>query len=219
MDLQTLAAQLRRPFGADAQEMGERLNSSNQGINRQAIACLKLKAGERVLELGPGNGAFVPELLAQAPELHYTGLDWSAEMVAEGLRLNAEAVAAGQARFLEGDSAQLPFADASFHHVLAVNTLYFWEQPEQHLAEIRRVLVPNGQLCLAFGDKRFMQGLPFTAHGFTLYSADSAAELLARCGFQQADYLLYQETERSNTGEVLEKHVHIACYQPKQTNP
>ncbi len=121
---EALAAQLRRPAGADAEATGARMNEANAAVNRRAIALLGVAAGQAVLEIGPGNGAFVPELLISTGS-RYVGLDWSPEMVAAAQRRNAQAVAAGRARFVEGDAAALPFRDAAFDRVLSVNTLYF----------------------------------------------------------------------------------------------
>ena len=82
------------------------------------------------------------------------------------------------------DGGSLPFADASFHAAVSVNTVYFWQAPQAVLAELSRVLRPGGRLCLNFCERAFMQSLPFTGYGFTLYDAADIrrlAETLPLC--------------------------------------
>lgn len=57
------------------------MNKANQGTNRACLELLQLAARDRVLEVGPGNGAFAGDIVASAKHVTYTGLDWSAEMV------------------------------------------------------------------------------------------------------------------------------------------
>lgn len=209
MDAQRLAEQLRKPSGAEAAEVARNMNEANLRTNLRCIEALVLRAGESVLEIGPGNGAFVADIIAAAPGLRYTGLDWSEDMVAEAAHFNAALLEGGAAAFRQGSSDAMPFADAAFDAVLAVNVLYFWEHPRDHLAEIRRVLKPAGRLCIAFGDRGFMSRLPFTAHGFRLYDLEAASALLESCGFDVAGVWEHLENGRSNTGELVEKHIHI----------
>lgn len=214
-DPRWLAGQLRRPSGDDAAEVGRNMNAANGPLNLRCIAQLACTAGDRVLEIGPGNGGFVGALLDAAPGLDYTGVDWSEAMVGEAREANADLVAAGRVRFLQGSSAVLPFADAAFDRVLAVHTLYFWDPPESHLAEIARVLRPGGSLCIAFGDAGFMRDLPFTAHGFRLYTLERARETIEAADLRVLDAVAHRESGQSNTGETVDKLVHILrCERP-----
>ena len=209
MTPEQLAAQLRRPHGAAAADVGQGMNAHNAGVNRRAIALLGVADGHHVLEIGPGNGAFAQEVVTAAASVTYTGVDWSADMVAEAGRRHHALVGSGRARFVQGSSDQLPFPEAHFDRVLTVNTLYFWEQPQDHLAEVARVLKPGGVLSLGFGDRAFMQNLPFVQHGFTLYDAADVHALLERTGFQVLEAQRYEETGRSNTGEAVHKVFHL----------
>lgn len=209
-DYRQLADQLRCPSGERAPEVARRMNGSNGELNRQCIDRLELAANQRVLEIGPGNAAFAGAIVDAAAGITYTGLDWSGDMVQQARAGNAEAVARGAMDFRQGDAARLPFDAGSFDRALSVHTLYFWEQPLGPLAEIRRVLRPGGLFCLAFGDRDFMEDLPFTGFGFRLYRRADVQALLDDSDFQRVDWLLHRETGQGNAGDSVDKIVNIA---------
>ena len=153
MDPKLIATQLRCPHGKDGAEVAKRMNQNNKSTNLVAISELAVVEGDSVLEIGPGNGAFVSAVLGDRPNVRYTGIDWSADMVATAKSINSKLVESGKASFVHGNSDHLPFADNTFTRALAVHMIYFWEPVENHLAEIMRVLRPNSEFCLCFGDK------------------------------------------------------------------
>lgn len=185
------------------------MNESNGGINRACIAMLRMQRGDRVLEIGPGNGAFVADITGAAPDVLYTGIDLSEDMVQEAQERNGELVAAGRAIFRQGSSDRLPFGDAAFDKALTVHTLYFWEEPDEHLREIHRVLRPGGLFCIGFGDREYMQELPFVPYGFTLYGAAEAEALLGASGFRPLQRQVLHERGRSNSGELVDKVINV----------
>ncbi|GAB3543055.1 hypothetical protein GCM10027343_16060 [Noviherbaspirillum agri] len=185
------------------------MNGANGGVNRACISLLHLQPGERVLEIGPGNGAFVADIVGAAAEVSYTGLDLSEFMVDEAEERNRALVAAGRAVFRHGSSDQMPFGTAAFDKALTVHTLYFWEEPDAHLRDVRRVLQPGGLFCIGFGDRAFMQELPFVPYGFTLYDAAEAQALLEMAGFCVLQRQTLRERGRSNSGAVVDKVLNI----------
>ncbi|GLX80526.1 methyltransferase [Thalassotalea insulae] len=209
MESHILASQLRCPNGAEASEVAQRMNEANRALNHKCIELLQLRASDSLLEIGPGNGAFVADIIDMANNISYMGLDWSAEMVAEAKRLNKRLVEQGRAQFQQGSSEQLPFEASSFNKVLAVHTLYFWENPGDHLAEVRRVMKPSSLFCIAFGDRSFMKELPFVPYGFNLYDEAEACTLLRSSGFQIIDTYQHEESGRSNTGDQVNKVINI----------
>jgi SAM-dependent methyltransferase len=83
-----------------------------------------------------------------------------------------------------GCSDDLPFSDAAFDKALAVHTIYFWPSPERDLAEILRVLVPDGKLVLGFrpgDDPGFAQGYP--SEIYNIRAAAAVEEAVRSAGF------------------------------------
>jgi SAM-dependent methyltransferase len=116
--------------------------------------------GARVLEVGSGPG-HLSIRLAQQHGLDVTGLDLDPAMV-EHARANA-ARADAKPTFVAGDVASLPFPDGSFDLVVSTMSMHHWADPEQGLAEIGRVLRPDGKTLV--WDLR--QGLLPFVHGMS----------------------------------------------------
>ncbi|QKW56456.1 class I SAM-dependent methyltransferase [Stenotrophomonas sp. NA06056] len=207
LDARTLAAQLRQPHGDAALAVGESMNRSNGALNLAAIGLLAVKAGERILEIGPGNAAFAPELLRAAGS-HYLGVELSLAMVEAGNRRLASAGLTDRAMMRHGDAHALPAGDASVDAALAVNTLYFWPNLAPVLDELARVLHRGGRLCLAFGDATFMRSLPFAAD-FQLHELDAVELALRVSGFSLSAWRSHLETAPGNDGQAREKHFHL----------
>lgn len=211
LDASSLAAQLRQPHGDAALAVADSMNRSNSALNRAAIGLLAVSAGERILEIGPGNAAFAPELL-RAVDSQYLGIEWSLTMVEAGNQRLAAAGLADRAAMRHGDAHALPISDASMDAALAVNTLYFWPNLAPVLDELARVLRRGGRLCLAFGDASFMRSLPFAAD-FQLHELDAVELALRVSGFRVSAWRSHRETATGNDGQAREKHFHLLLAQ------
>jgi ubiquinone/menaquinone biosynthesis C-methylase UbiE len=108
---------------------------------RRSLRMLPTDAPGRVLLSGAGTGLDLPLL----PPMHrYAALDFSAHM----LRLAVPRGKDLQVDYVLGDSMELPFADASFDHVVLHLIVAVVPQPELCLAEAARVLKPGGSVIL-----------------------------------------------------------------------
>jgi SAM-dependent methyltransferase len=67
--------------------------------------------------------------------------------------------------------------------------IYFWEEPEIHLNEIRRVLKPGGRFYTGMRTKASMQAFPFTKYGFNLYTVDEWSSVFNNNGFNVSQTL------------------------------
>ena len=104
---------------------------------------LDLKIGERVLEIGCGDGNYTR--IAAERTGFAIGLDRSRPMLqaaAQRLKDNPGL------RWLQGDGARLPFRDATFDLVLIVTVLCFAKDPQAIAKEAFRVLRPGGRVVL-----------------------------------------------------------------------
>ena len=199
-DFRTIASQLRLPEGAIGKEVGATMNKGNRLMNLEAIKHLGISDNDNILEIGMGNGFFVKDILSAANDVNYYGCDFSGTMVEEAILLNKSYEK--NAHFLLAQAASLPFEDGFFIKVLTVNTIYFWENPSQTLAEIRRVLKPNGSLIISLRPKSLMDKLPFTEFGFTTYTKDNAVNLLGTNHFEIISAIEYDDDDLKFAGEI-----------------
>jgi len=101
------------------------------------------RARGRVLEVAVGTGR---NLLHYRPETAVTGIELSPAMLA--IARNRAAALGREVDLREGDAEHLSFGDASFDTVVCALSLCTIPNPAGAIGEMKRVLVPGGQLLL-----------------------------------------------------------------------
>jgi len=197
-ELKILAQNLANPQGEKGIEIGEMMNATNISMTLESIRTLLIEDNERILEIGHGNAGHVKNILGLAQNLHYTGIDISETMHQEAKRLNKEFDS--QAEFILYEGKKLPFQEETFDKIFTVNTVYFWENPVEYLNEIYRVLKDDGTFVLTFGQRDFMEKLPFTAYDFKLYSNAEMEQLVSESHFKRMKTSEKEEEIKSKTG-------------------
>ena len=99
-------------------------------------------------DIGCGGGANIARLLQRTFQGTVTGIDFSPVSVRKSTKVNAKAIQEGRCKVLEGNVANLPFAEGSFDVVTAFATTYFWPDIEHCFNEVKRVLKPGGQFVI-----------------------------------------------------------------------
>jgi ubiquinone/menaquinone biosynthesis C-methylase UbiE len=88
-------------------------------------------------------------LARQAPDLHVTGVDLAAEMLAQAQEHAARMDVAGRVTFRLGNGNRLPFEDRSLDLVVSTLSLHHWADPVGVFNEVARVLRPGGAFLIA----------------------------------------------------------------------
>jgi len=104
--------------------------------------------GEKVLDVGCGFGGTVASLNERFERLQLTGLNIDARQLARARQLVCP-LHENRVEFREGDACSLPFADASFDRLLAVECVFHFPSRESFFKEAHRVLRPGGVLALS----------------------------------------------------------------------
>jgi ubiquinone/menaquinone biosynthesis C-methylase UbiE len=209
--LKSIAAQLRKPHGEYASQVGKNMNVGNKIINQHTIEALKLKAHDNVLEIGMGNGFFVKDILAAGKDIMYAGCDFSEIMVQEASAQNEMFVKAGKANFIVAGADNLPFENAVFDKVFTINTIYFWEDQQNVLSELGRVLKSTGQLIISVRPKSVMQTYPFVKYGFNMFDKDDLVKLLSDNNFHVTEVIEKKEPDQEISGEKIKVETLIVC--------
>jgi len=101
-----------------------------------------------ILDVGCGGGRTVSKLATAAAQGQVYGVDFSAESVAASKRTNASWIDMGRVEIRHGSVSELPFSNAMFDLVTAVETHFWWPDLPGDMREIFRVLKPGGRLML-----------------------------------------------------------------------
>jgi ubiquinone/menaquinone biosynthesis C-methylase UbiE len=139
-----------------------------------------------VLDAGCGTGRLLARVHAARPHIDLVGIDISA-----GMLKVAQQRIGDRARLEHAPVESLPFDSESVHLTLSANAFHYYEQPEQALREVRRVLVPGGRFAVvdwnrSFKRMRLMHNallLTDRSHRHCYHQAE-AVEIIEQSGFE-----------------------------------
>lgn len=129
---------------------------------REMLKRLTVKDGEKVLDVGCGNGVLINGIACKA-KVRAHGVDISPGMIDECKKR------APHIDFRVSEAETLPFSDNEFDVVTMCCVLHHINEPEKFFSEVRRVLKPGGRLVI--GDpwfptpiKQFVEYVVFPIH-------------------------------------------------------
>jgi len=145
-------------------------------MRRQILALAK---GD-VLEAGVGTGINLQYYNPQQVS-SYTGIDLSESMLQQARRKAAQAGLPQATSFQQADVQSLPFEDGAFDTVVDTFSLCVYPDPAQALAEMRRVVRPDGAVLLLAHSKSNIGPLAM----YQDVTADSVTAMGKGCAWNQ----------------------------------
>ena len=137
---------------AEGMERGHRVRAE------QALQCIPIAAGDRLLDLGCGNGWGARWMRAAAgPSGSAVGIDVASEML-DRARSQSEGI--GGLEFERAAFDELPWDDDSFDHAFSMEALYYAPDIGSALSSVSRVLRPGGTLTMCID---FYEENPYSA--------------------------------------------------------
>lgn len=128
------------------------LQSALPGLRRLrawARAALALRPGERVVDIGAGNGSEVAVFAEQVgPTGDAVGVEPDERLLAAARRRTGSS----GARFVSGDAYGIPFGAGTFDAALCERVFQHLTTPERAAREITRVLRPGGRAVVVDAD-------------------------------------------------------------------
>jgi ubiquinone/menaquinone biosynthesis C-methylase UbiE len=121
-------------------------------------------------------------------------------VVDEASSFKADLIVEGKVEITLGSSASIPYPDLTFDRALALNTLYFWENPSTDLAEIRRVLKPGGRFALGAIAPSSTRTNAVFKYGFRFYELEEIRAMLGIAGFPKVDVEVLEEIRKRPDG-------------------
>ena len=161
---------------------GERFVPTEQGVIRQEHLhryawCQRLAAGKDVLDIASGEG-YGSAMLAEGAR-SVVGVDISYEAAAHAA---SKYKGVDNLRYVQGSAAAIPLADDSVDIVVSFETIEHLLEQEEMMAEIRRVLRPDGIMVMSSPNKEIYSdqaGYHNDFHVKELY-LDEFSELVSR---------------------------------------
>ncbi len=131
------------PKGTLGRMMLRMMNRGHRPVYNWTFDHCPLADGMRALDVGCGGGGAMLELCRRFPSIRVDGVDVSEESVAM-CRRRVAAHVANPGEIVRGVADALPWADATYDIVYAIETVYFWPNLQAGLREMRRVLKGGG---------------------------------------------------------------------------
>jgi ubiquinone/menaquinone biosynthesis C-methylase UbiE len=128
-----------RVFGKDLTQDGQ---ADMDSLN-DLIAFLKIKPGDKVLDLGCGAGG-ISEYISDETGAHVTGLDYAASAIDVAMQQTESK--RDQLTYIQGDMNALELPKQSFDAVISLDTIYWVADIDDALASIVRLIKPGGKL-------------------------------------------------------------------------
>ena len=186
--LSRLLSQSGKPRGSFGRFLVRGMNLGYAGLTRWGLTDVEISQNATVLDIGCGGGRTLVCLASRASLGKAIGIDYSRDSVTVARKKNQRLIDSSRVEVVHGAVSSMPFPDATFDVVSAVETYYFWPDMTEDLAEVRRVMKPRGQLVIMAGmyrgsefDKRNERLIQ--AGGMRCFSVQEFEETLKDAGF------------------------------------
>ena len=171
------------------------MNNTNAFITARSIEALAPNAGDFIVEIGPGNGALSGDLVKTIGFAgRYLGIEISRDM-AQVAEQTLRDIGVAQIDVHPGDCHDVKVADASIDGLMAVNVLYFIDDLNELLAQIRPWFKPSGRCVFGIRPARTLESLRFHEFGHHIRSPEEIEDALQTYGFGEISVTHYDEGE------------------------
>jgi demethylmenaquinone methyltransferase / 2-methoxy-6-polyprenyl-1,4-benzoquinol methylase len=154
------------------------------GLDRRwrdrAVDALELANGARVLDLCTGTADLAIATVRRVPEASVVGVDFAGAMLRLGLGKVATLGLDRSIRLVRGDATRIPVASASCDATTIAFGIRNVAEPERALAEIARVLRPNGRLAILEFGQPAIPGLRSLYSWYFRYVLPAIGRLVSR---------------------------------------
>ena len=182
--LKRFFTQCAHPEGRMGRMMLRFMNFGHAPLTNWGLSHVTFHEGMTMLDIGCGGAATLQRLLKRSSNAKAYGIDISEESVAKAKEVNKELLDK-QAFVCQGTASQLPYEDAKFDLVTAVETVYFWPGLPKCLKVVRRVMKHGAQFAIMVEVPDPDSMWTKVVEGMTAYTPEELKSLLDDAGFTQ----------------------------------
>ena len=153
-EIKEIAEQLRCPSGEKGSQVATILEESNAYMVNQTINSLGKIKDLTLLELGPGNGYHLTNILENCQKA-YT-VEISDLMYQKIEKRFPNEISTGVLINLLGDGKTINIPNDTVDKAFTVNTIYFWSNPKKYLSEIGKCMKQGGDLFSQLKNSPFL---------------------------------------------------------------
>jgi ubiquinone/menaquinone biosynthesis C-methylase UbiE len=146
-----------------------------QRLLDRCYVAVESSRGARVLDLACGTGASLGEVAKAANSV-------IAGDITHALLVQARGHYANRMPLIQLDATALPFAEASFDLVTMFEAIYYLPDVRMFLAEVKRVLAPNGRILISTVNHEWDEAVP-SALSTTYLGLSELRKELSESGF------------------------------------
>jgi len=194
-------SQYQKPQGWIGRLLLWNMNSRHSGVTDWGLSHVRIEPHFTILDVGCGGGRTVSKLANAVPQGKVYGVDYSETSVAATTKTNARWIGMRRVEVRHGSVSELPFENAMFDLVTAVETHFWWPDIPSGIREIYRVVKPGGTLAVIAevykgANTRMAKVLEknFERIGLKLLNPDEHRAMLADAGF--SDVQSFEEHEK-----------------------
>ena len=184
--LKTLFTNCACPKGWMGRMVLHMMNFGHAPLTNWGLSHIGFQDCMTMLDIGCGGGATLKRLIERSNGSKVYGIDISEESVAKAKKVNKKLLNK-QVFVQQGSADSLPWKDASFDVVTAVETVYFWLNLPKCFQEIKRILKPGGQFAIMIevieGDSIWTN----VVEGMTAYTPEQLKDMLVQTGFSHVE--------------------------------
>jgi ubiquinone/menaquinone biosynthesis C-methylase UbiE len=175
------------------------MNINHSRLTDWGLSHILIGKHDTILDVGCGGGSTVQKLAKIAPEGKVYGIDSSVDSVTVSRRRNKQLIKMSRVEIRHGSVSYLPFSDAVFDLVTAVNTHNYWTNLVADMREVLRILKPGGRLMIVGGaykgGKYTKRNEKFTKLiNIPLHSVNELNEIFSIAGY--IDVQIFEELNR-----------------------
>jgi ubiquinone/menaquinone biosynthesis C-methylase UbiE len=141
-----------------------------EAMTQRVCLAGRVRDDSRILDCGCGFGGTIAHLNERLSGCELVGLNIDERQVLRA-REQVQAGRGNTVQFVTGDACALPFGDASFDVVLAVECIFHFPSRQKFFADARRVLKTGGTLMVSdfvINDERFEEMTAWLGHNGTV---------------------------------------------------
>lgn len=179
---QYISKQFSSPVGIGGKVISFVMNRQNRPLYDESIRLLASTDDDSILDIGCGNG-FVMSLLTKESRCTLTGIDPSESIIKDAHRRYGRHIKEGRMCFQCKGTDTMSFADNSFSKAYTINTVYFWDNLNNTLSSIRKVLKPNGIFINTLYSNKTLDGFSHTDFGYKRFTIEQLTSAGHALGF------------------------------------